>query len=81
MALQKENNYCKIVNVYWDLSGKNSFGVQSIVDNTVVKFTEYPNYYTEQPMFFEINKSEGSFIKQAYEYLKTLPEYADAVDC
>lgn len=23
----------------------------------------------------------GNFIKQAYEYLKTLPEFADATDC
>lgn len=35
--------------------------------------------------FYEFKPSveEGSdnFIKQAYNYLKTLPEYADAVDC
>jgi hypothetical protein len=24
---------------------------------------------------------DSNFIKQAYEYLKTLPEYADAIDC
>jgi hypothetical protein len=26
-------------------------------------------------------ESEDNFIKQAYLYLKTLPEYADAIDC
>jgi hypothetical protein len=30
---------------------------------------------------FSINKAGGNFIEQAYEYLKTLPEFADAVDC
>ena len=32
---------------------------------------------------FEPSVSDGStnFIQQGYEYLKTLPEFADAVDC
>jgi len=33
--------------------------------------------------FFTPSVSDGStnFIQQGYEYLKTLPEFADAVDC
>jgi len=30
---------------------------------------------------FKPNMDGGNFIKQAYEYLKTLPEFANAVDC
>ena len=30
---------------------------------------------------FDVNLEGGNFIKQSYEYLKTLPEFADAVDC
>lgn len=28
-----------------------------------------------------VDNDAPNFIKQAYEYLKTLPEFADAVDC
>jgi hypothetical protein len=30
---------------------------------------------------FTPSMNEDNFIKQAYEYLKTLPEFADAIDC
>ena len=38
---------------------------------------------TEQFYRFKPFVADGStnFIQQGYEYLKTLPEYADAVDC
>lgn len=45
-----------------------------------VSFTEgekkSSSSYTFQPKL-----DGGNFIKQAYEYLKTLPEFADAQDC
>jgi hypothetical protein len=28
-----------------------------------------------------VDESSANFIKQAYEHLKTLPEFADAIDC
>lgn len=30
---------------------------------------------------FQVNLEGGNFIKQAYEHMKTLPEFAGAVDC
>jgi len=30
---------------------------------------------------FKVSLSGDNFIAQAYEYLKTLPEFADAIDC
>jgi hypothetical protein len=30
---------------------------------------------------FKPNMNNGNFIKQAYEHLKTLPEFAGAADC
>lgn len=30
---------------------------------------------------FEPSLEGGNFIKQAYEYIKTLPEFADATNC
>lgn len=35
-------------------------------------------YYQFQP---SVEDGSVNFIKQAYEYLKTLPEFADATDC
>jgi len=35
----------------------------------------------ERPYFFEYNITGENPIKQAYEYLKTLPEFANATDC
>lgn len=30
---------------------------------------------------FDVNLDGGNFIKQAYDYLKTSPDFADAIDC
>lgn len=35
----------------------------------------------EKQYLFTPDMDGGNFIKQAYEYLKTLPEFAGAVDC
>lgn len=37
-------------------------------------------YYTET-YEFKPDMDGSNFIKQAYNYLKTLPEFADATDC
>jgi hypothetical protein len=48
----------------------------------IVKFSYESNAFHKQ---YQIPVSVGSeaknFIAQSYEYLKTLPEFADAVDC
>jgi hypothetical protein len=38
-------------------------------------------YLRERHLELEYNITGENPIKQAYEYLKTLPEFADAVDC
>jgi hypothetical protein len=35
----------------------------------------------EKFAYFSPNMDGGNFIKQAYEHLKTLPEFAGATDC
>jgi hypothetical protein len=41
-------------------------------DSNVLQFKEYS---------FNVDLDGGNFIKQAYDYLKTLPEFAGASDC
>jgi hypothetical protein len=38
----------------------------------------HQNAYEFEP---SINNDAQNFIKQGYDYLKTLPEFADAIDC
>jgi hypothetical protein len=38
-------------------------------------------FFTEQILSCDYNLDDPNPIKQAYEYLKTLPEFSDAVDC
>jgi hypothetical protein len=34
-----------------------------------------------QEYVFDVDLNGGNFVQQAYEHLKTLPEFAGAVDC
>lgn len=52
---------------------KISFIVVFLLDNPKLRF--------EEKHYFTPNLEGDNFIKQAYLYLKSLPEYADAVDC
>jgi hypothetical protein len=47
-----------------------------IFDEDITKQVDV-KYYSFAPNL----ESDDNFIKQAYLYLKTLPEYADAIDC
>lgn len=49
----------------------------------VVVFTKEANnsILFERSFLFPINLVGDNFIKQAYEHLKTLPEFANATDC
>lgn len=46
-------------------------------DSTKELVVDY-KYYTFTP---SVTDGSANFIQQGYEYLKTLPEFADAVDC
>ena len=39
------------------------------------------NKFITKQFSFTPNLEESNFIKQAYEHLKTLPEFAGAIDC
>jgi hypothetical protein len=71
-----ENSYSQITHVEGD---KNfiSFQVFSYDDINKLNIINQKNYA------FTPNTTDGSenFIKQGYEYLKTLDEFKDAVDC
>jgi hypothetical protein len=64
--------YCKIVNI----SGNKEFGRVSVEckDDThkVAKQYSVP---------FSVAEGAPNFVKQAYDHLKTLPDWADATDC
>jgi hypothetical protein len=86
MALQKEvvvkqNGFDGLLicrNAYWKIhrlvGGKNGMhiDVQCLVNDALYK----------QESYHFIPSLEGkNFIAQAYDYLKTLPEFSDATDC
>lgn len=50
--------------------------------NADVSFSGESARFSRQYTFpVSVEEGSGNFIKQAYDYLKTLPEFADAVDC
>lgn len=67
-----DNTYIKVNSFYGD---KNCFYFDTIIYNKD-KTKELKN-----ERFYFVPTMEDNFIKQAYLYLKSLPEYADAVDC
>lgn len=69
------NAYCRVSNVSGD---KNNVIVQlTIYDDAIAHILAVNNYN------FKPSQSSDSerWDKQAYDYLKTLPEYIDAADC
>jgi hypothetical protein len=47
----------------------------------VVSFTKDDKRVGEKEYFYVPNMNGSNFIKQAYEYIKTLPEFEGATDC
>lgn len=82
MALSKTFEYRGLVvkNGYHKV-GYLSGNKESVIVN-VEKFTnDKQNIIDVENYSFVPNMNGENFIKQAYEYLKTLPEFADAQDC
>lgn len=63
--------YIKIENVQG-----NKLGVTALVSKTSVDRVRQSSSYSFVP-----DMDGANFVKQAYEYLKTLPEFAGAQDC
>jgi hypothetical protein len=76
-------------NLIGSLSAKDAYwkivkfsGNKTRCDLTVDVYKEQNNGFIESQSFsFEPSMNGGNFIKQGYEHLKTLPEFAGAVDC
>ena len=69
------NAYCRVETVWIDSKNSISFLVRAYVD------TNNPTFFDEQRFTCKYSIDGENPIKQAYEYLKTLPEFADATDC
>jgi len=79
-----------------DISLKDNFGVERQFAGAIIKvaevggtkasqtaivvFTNNETVLTKKTYTFDANLDGPNFIKQAYEHLKTLPEFADAAD-
>lgn len=70
-----DNAYVKIINTSGDKSNVSiNVGIYTGEDNDILVKTEQ---YFFKP---DLDSNSPNFIKQGYEYLKTLPKFADAVD-
>lgn len=90
MALQKNivlQNELLVSNAYIRIDTVS--GYKGGLDISINTYTSKPTFengfgYLEQVIhhfFPSVDDDSPNFIKQGYEYLKTLPEYAEAIDC
>ena len=79
------------------ITAKDNFGIEVTIPETYIKVESTLGNKNEQQIFVSFTKNNSllnskqylftpnmdgdNFIKQAYLHLKTLPEFADAVDC
>jgi len=78
ISVNAYNRNIDIPNVYikvGDVVGNKSFVEFEVIFNEDSTFIKKENYTFTPDMQGE------NFVKQAYEHLKTLPEFAGAVDC
>lgn len=68
-----DNGYCKVTNI---------IGSKEQIKFTLTVVNKKNNMVFKQSIYkFMPNMDGGNFIKQAYEHLKTLPEFSGATDC
>lgn len=57
-------------------------GSKALLQATINHFTEQNGVlFKTDVVYYTPDLTGDNFIKQAYEYLKTLPEFANATDC
>ena len=66
------NAYCKII----EIRGNKEHGIV-IVECKAENYNANKQYSVP----FSVEDGAPNFVKQAYEHLKTLPEWVDATDC
>lgn len=69
--LVAKDAYFKIASIHGN-KDKIEFNVIAVLNDEIID---------GKPFEFVPTLDGDNFIKQAYDYLKTLPEFADAVDC
>lgn len=70
-----KNCYCKVTQIVGD---------KTRINFKVVVMNEEKNFvYQDETFWFDpsVDENAKNFIAQAYEHLKTLPQFASAVDC
>jgi hypothetical protein len=70
-----QDAYIKIINVN---GGKESLNLMVSIEDTINEKINTIKYYTFVP---NVTDNSVNFIKQGYDYIKTLNEYKDAIDC
>jgi hypothetical protein len=84
MAMKKNisvnafNRNIEIPNAYIKVG--NVVGNKSFIEFEVL-FSENSAFIKKESHTFTPDMQGGNFIAQAYEHLKTLPEFAGAIDC
>jgi hypothetical protein len=68
-----KDSYIRVISVYWD---KHQTTGNVDVCDSITKATLKTIAYS-----FASTMEGGNFVAQTYQYLKTLSEFADAVDC
>ena len=67
--------YIRIEKIYGDKQNLNiTVNVYDSEKKNIIETNDY--WFTP-----DVNDTSENFIKQGYEYLKTLPKYADVTDC
>jgi hypothetical protein len=57
-------------------------GDKSLIDIRIDSYSEVNGWLVLERVYqFQPSLNDKNFIEQAYLYLKTLPEFADATDC
>ncbi len=81
MAIRKDFEYKGLVVVGAYIRVNNLCGNKSSLGITVGIYTSTDNLITTSDYQFDYNVDGANPFVQAYEYIKTLPEYTDAIDC
>jgi len=73
-----ENAYCRVESLSWSKSGSFTFSAKTYL-NQEASVSAMP--LLAQSFSCNYSLDGENPIQQAYEHLKTLPEFADAIDC
>lgn len=79
-GLTVENVYIKIQTLYGSKSGLD-ITINSYISSEALKSGYEPLEQDSEHFVPSVEENSSNFIKQGYEYLKTLPKFANAIDC